>query len=63
MTGFEFVERRTEYNRNVVRVRVPAGASERDALEYAKQVGADFAPFGYEMRRYGEEVEVAFYTD
>ncbi len=63
MSDWQFVARRTEYNRNVVRVRVPPGANDSEVLEYAKKVGADSAPFGYEMRRYGEEVEVAFYTD
>lgn len=63
MSDWQFIARRTEYNRNVVRVRVPPGANDSEVLEYAKKVGADSAPFGYEMRRYGAEVEVAFYTD
>lgn len=63
MSDWQFVARRTEYNRNVVRVRVPPGATQRDIVEYAEQVGPDSNPFGCEVRRYGEEVEVAFYTD
>jgi hypothetical protein len=63
MTEFEFVSRRSEYNRNVVRIRAPREAPEDAVIEYAKQVGRDSNPFGCQVRRYGDEVEVAFYAD
>jgi len=63
MNDFQFISRRTEYNRNVVVVRVPPGAAERDIVEYAKQVGDDSNPFGCDVRRRADAVEVAFYTD
>ena len=63
MTEFEFISRRSEYNRNVVRIRAPQDASNAAVIEFAERVGPDSNPFGCQVRRYGAEVEVAFYTD
>jgi len=62
-SGFEFIARRSERGRNVVVVRAPHGASNAAVIEFAERVGLDSNPFGCQVRRYGDEVEVAFHTD
>jgi len=64
MTGnFEFVSRRSERGRNIVVVRAPHGVSNAAVIEFAERVGPDCNPFGCEVRRYGDEAAVAFFTD
>jgi len=63
VAGFEFIARRSERGRNVVVVRAPRGASNAAVIAFAERVGPDRNPFGCQVRRYGDEAEVAFHTE
>jgi len=63
MGNCEFVSRRSERGRNVVVIRAPQGASNAAVIAFAERVGPDRNPFGCQVRRYGDEAEVAFFTD